>query len=150
MSIAGHVSRAMLSRYSHIRMEAKQVLISPSPVQTGSGSGFGHLLNANAAESVEAPEQDDIEPALGGSGPGERSAWAGFRCAGNFPPRPTSRCRALTRFERPRFPRLQHGRIMHLQQWLRSCFSEGCSELLEIGGGECSQSQSESIRSRYR
>jgi hypothetical protein len=24
MSIAGHVSRAMLSRYSHVRMEAKQ------------------------------------------------------------------------------------------------------------------------------
>jgi integrase len=27
MSIAGHVSRAMLSRYSHVRMEAKRVAL---------------------------------------------------------------------------------------------------------------------------
>jgi site-specific recombinase XerD len=27
MSIAGHVSRAMLSRYSHVRMEAKQLAL---------------------------------------------------------------------------------------------------------------------------
>lgn len=29
MSIAGHVSRAMLSRYSHVRMEAKRSMRSP-------------------------------------------------------------------------------------------------------------------------
>jgi integrase len=29
MSIAGHVSRAMLSRYSHVRMEAKRRAVAP-------------------------------------------------------------------------------------------------------------------------
>ena len=31
MNIAGHVSRAMLSRYSHVRMEAKRRVWTRSP-----------------------------------------------------------------------------------------------------------------------
>ena len=33
MSIAGHVSRAMLSRYSHVRMEAKRRALNEIPTR---------------------------------------------------------------------------------------------------------------------
>jgi hypothetical protein len=35
MSIAGHVSRAMLSRYSHVRMEAKRRALDEIAVRQG-------------------------------------------------------------------------------------------------------------------
>ena len=44
MSIAGHVSRAMLSRYSHVRMEAKR-----------------HALDEIATRQIEADEKRQKE-----------------------------------------------------------------------------------------
>ena len=35
MSIAGHVSRAMLSRYSHVRMEAKRRALNENAAGNG-------------------------------------------------------------------------------------------------------------------
>jgi hypothetical protein len=50
MSIAGHVSRAMLSRYSHVRMErsvapsTKSPHASAQPTRSASGTSSGSLL----------------------------------------------------------------------------------------------------------
>jgi hypothetical protein len=46
MSIAGHVSRAMLSRYSHVRMEAKRRALDEIAIPTAASawSGVGNAV----------------------------------------------------------------------------------------------------------
>jgi hypothetical protein len=60
MSIAGHVSRAMLSRYSHVRMEAKRRAldeIAPRQKAADDKRSEAAVLPAKAASSETATVQ---------------------------------------------------------------------------------------------
>jgi hypothetical protein len=50
MSIAGHVSRAMLSRYSHVRMEAKRRALDEIAVRQ-------RAADEKRKEEAERPQQ---------------------------------------------------------------------------------------------
>jgi integrase len=56
MSIAGHVSRAMLSRYSHVRMEAKRRALDAIAAQQNAADGQGQQ------DEAERKQQGEIEP----------------------------------------------------------------------------------------
>ena len=53
MALAGHVSRAMMERYSHIRMEAKR-----KRVDTLSGTDFEPGVTQNWAQSFVSEKSD--------------------------------------------------------------------------------------------
>jgi len=67
-ALAGHVSRQMLERYSHIRSEAKQAAIQPldhpsiEPILEATGHKIGHsdtrrgtLVDANSLKRLGGP-----------------------------------------------------------------------------------------------
>lgn len=56
MALAGHVSRAMMERYSHIRMEAKK-----RAVDTLSGKDFEPSLAQNWAQFVISEKSDEAK-----------------------------------------------------------------------------------------
>jgi hypothetical protein len=61
MSIAGHVSRAMLSRYSHVRMEAKRRALDEIAVRQNTADenrqkeaeGRAHALILTQLEAIQ-------------------------------------------------------------------------------------------------
>jgi hypothetical protein len=55
MSIAGHVSRAMLSRYSHVRMEAKRRALDEIAVRQ-------NAADKKRKSDAERREQDAVVP----------------------------------------------------------------------------------------
>ena len=57
MSIAGHVSRAMLSRYSHVRMEAKRRALDEI-------AALQHAADEKRREEAERQQQDGVVPPI--------------------------------------------------------------------------------------
>jgi hypothetical protein len=58
MDIAGHVSRQMLARYSHIRMEAKRkalegIVSKPAPAQQAQQPPAGEKPTKPAAQPIQ-------------------------------------------------------------------------------------------------
>jgi hypothetical protein len=51
MEIAGHVSRQMLARYSHIRMEGKRVALEGLVIRSANGSSPSAAIRNPANES---------------------------------------------------------------------------------------------------
>ena len=60
MSIAGHVSRAMLSRYSHVRMEAKRRALDEIATRQNAADKKRND-DADASHAI-APLLDDLVP----------------------------------------------------------------------------------------
>ena len=58
MSIAGHVSRAMLSRYSHVRMEANRRALDEIAARQ-------RAADEKCREEVERQQQDEVVPPIG-------------------------------------------------------------------------------------
>ena len=57
MSIAGHVSRAMLSRYSHVRMEAKRRALVGIPMMSISHSDLMPIRSSEATPGTLSVKQ---------------------------------------------------------------------------------------------
>ena len=64
MALAGHVSRAMMERYSHIRMEAKR-----RAVDTLSGADFDAAVAQNWAQFFVSEKSNDANLLKRGSEP---------------------------------------------------------------------------------
>src|SRR6202044_2177495 len=66
MSIAGHVSRAMLSRYSHVRMEAKRRALDEIAVRQRAADAKRHEDEEKRAQQgaghPEAMRQSSVRP----------------------------------------------------------------------------------------
>jgi len=54
MAIMGHVSRAMLERYSHVRMEAKRAAVEALTLGSGKQGGAGFDGYVKESPKVEA------------------------------------------------------------------------------------------------
>ena len=57
MSIAGHVSRAMLPRYAHVRMEAKRRELDEIAARQ-------HAADEKRREEAERQQQDGVVPPI--------------------------------------------------------------------------------------
>ena len=55
MAIAGHVSKRMLGRYSHVRLEAKRAVLQRLSRQNPAGYGTNHVT-----KSVQTPVYADL------------------------------------------------------------------------------------------
>jgi len=70
MALAGHVSRAMMERYSHIRMEAKR-----KAVDTLSGADFEPGVAQNWAQFLVSEKSDDSNPLKTDGEPPRTRTW---------------------------------------------------------------------------
>jgi len=81
MALAGHVSRKMTERYSHIRMEAKR-----KAVDTLSGTDFAAGWAQNGAQFFVSEKSDEANSLKGDGEPGRT------RTSNPLSPRPMLSC----------------------------------------------------------